>query len=378
MLFGLLALLGVAGCGGSDTESPAPAASTEPAAGEASGGGPTELKIGFLYSSPRNDGGWSEAHDVGRLALEEAFPGKVTTVYKESVPESPQATQVIDSLIQDGANVIFATSYGFHQYIDAAAKANPDVKFFQIQSTETGPNLSEYTAALEDAYYLAGMAAGAIAKSGNLGMSAEFPIPVVNNYANTFALGAKSINPDAKVRVLWTNSWYDPAKEQVAAQSLVDAKVDVLAQNQNSPTTGQVAEKAGVPFFGSFWHQLDFAPTQFVTGAIYTWEKYYLEQVGQIFDGTWKSSSRYLTMADGVVSLDEFGPRYAELVPQDVQDKIAEVQKQLEDGTFSSYSGPITDTKGKVRVKEGESIESFDRLKVDWYVDNVLTNVQGG
>ncbi len=332
--------------------------------------GPT-LKIAFLYNSPHNDSGWSSAHDVARLALEQAYPGQVTTLYKESVPESPQVTQIIDSLVQSGVNVIFAASYGFHKYVGAAAAKYPNVKFFQMESTELGPNLSEYNARIEDASYLAGMAAGAAATNGKLGMTAEFPIPNVVNFVNAFALGAKATNPNATVRVIWTNSWYDPATETLAARSLVSSGVTVLAQNEDSPSTGQVAESAGVPFVGSFWKQLSFAPTQYLTSSMYTWSPYYIDQVGQILKGTWKSSDVYLSMKEQGIAIDSWGPRYSALVPAAVQAQIDATQKQLVAGTFDVYSGPIYDNKGALRIDAGKQLPIAGRLSMDWFVANV-------
>jgi basic membrane protein A len=335
----------------------------------------TPLKIAFIYIGPRADAGWTQAHDVGRLQVEKAFPGKVTTVYKENVPESPQSAQVIESLIQDGAKVIVATSYGYHTYTLAAAKKHPDVKFFQMESNEKAPNLTQYHGGLEDAYYLAGMAAASISKSGKLGMSAEFPIPNVINFANGFLLGIRAINPKATLRVVWTNSWYDPPKEGVAAKGLVSSNVDFMSQNQNSPTTGQVAEKAKLPFVGSFWRQKAYAPTQYLTSAIFTWGPWYIKQVRQILNGSWKSGQFYLTYRDKAVALDAWGPQYKK-VPASVKAKIKAVEKQLKAGTFDIYTGPMKDTNGKVRLKEGETLPLEGRYSVSWFPEGILTNVK--
>jgi basic membrane protein A len=361
-----LAVISAVGCGGSDTSSEG-SGSASPT--------PESLEVAFIYFGPRSDAGWTQAHDIGRQELEKALEGKVTTVFKENVPESPQSVQVMESLIQDGADVIFATSYGYHEYTAQLAKKHPDVKFFQMESNESGPNLTQYHAGLEDAYYLAGMAAASISKTGKLGMSAEFPIPNVINFANGFLLGIQAINPDATLRVVWTNSWYDPPKETAAAKGLVASDVDFMSQNQNSPATGQVAEEAKLPFVGSFWRQEKYAPTQYLTSAIFTWGPWYTKQIGEILDGTWKSGQHYLTYRDEAIALDDWGPQYDD-VPDDVKAKIEEVEKKLKAGEFNIYSGPLTDTSGKVRLKEGEELPLEGRYSVSWFPEGILTNVK--
>jgi basic membrane protein A len=360
-----------AGCGSSSSTTSNSASASTTSSAQAH---PTKLEVAFLYSSPHNDGGWSEAHDQARIALQNAFPGKVTTVYKDSVPESPQAAQVIASLIQGGANVIVATSQGYATYIAQAASAHPDVHFLQLQSTQLAPNLSEYNAALEDPAYLAGMVAAAASKTGHLGIDAEFPVPSVTNDINGYALGAKAINPNATVRVVWTNSWYNPPSERTAAASLISSGVDVLAQNENSSATASVAESDGVPFIGSFWHQQQFAPKEYLTSPIYTWADFYISEIRSIFNGTWKSNSTYLTMATHGVALDKFGPLYYKLVSTADQAKIAAVEKRLEAGTFNIYTGPIYDTHGKLRVPAGQTLPLSARFAMNWFVSNVQTS----
>jgi basic membrane protein A len=333
----------------------------------------SSLKVAFLYPSPANDGGWSMSHDQARKALEKAFPGKVTTVFKENVPESPAAGQVIDSLLQDGADVIFAASYGYHTYMVNAAKANPDKHFFQLQSNELGPNLSQYNGALEEPAYVAGMIAGAAAKNGKIGMTAEFPVPSVTTYVNAFALGAKAINPSATVRVIWTNSWYDPPKEAVAARSLISSGVSLIAQNENSSATAKQAALAKLPYVGSFWRMGNIAPKYYVTSPIFTWAPFYISQVRSIFNGTFKSKAHYLRMKDRGVGLDRFGAQYESVSSAD-RAKISDIQKKLQKGTFDVYSGPITDTKGKLRVKAGQKLPMAGRFSMNWFVSNVLTN----
>src|SRR6266576_5253710 len=188
------------------------------------------FKAAWIYVGPHNDGGWSQAHDKGRLDVQSKLGSKVKTTFKENVPEGPQVAQVIESLIRDGNKIIFATSFGFQKAMVAAAKKHPDVKFEMATGTYTSKNMSEYFGAGEDAIYLSGMAAGAATKSGTIGYVVPFAIPEVIRHANAFALGAQSTHPGVKVKLIWTNSWFSPDKEKKAAENLHQAGADVIGQ----------------------------------------------------------------------------------------------------------------------------------------------------
>src|SRR3989440_4555864 len=198
------------------------------------------FKVAWIYVGPHNDAGWSQAHDQGRLYVQKALGSKVQTTYKENIAVGPQLQQTVASLVRDGYQMIFGTSYG---YFDKKLAAKyPKVKFEQATGTDTASNLSEYFGAAEDTVFLSGMAAGAATKTGTLGYVVAYPIPEVIRHANAFALGARLTHPGAKVKLVWTNSWFDPSKERKAAESLVGAGADVLGQNVDSPAAGEFAE----------------------------------------------------------------------------------------------------------------------------------------
>src|SRR5690242_18647760 len=199
-------------------------------------------KVAWIYVGPHNDHGWSQAHDQGRLYVQKQLGSKVKTTFKELVPEGPQTCQVIESLVRDGNKLIFATSFGFQNCMVSEAKKHPDVKFEQATGTAQSKNLAEYFGAGEDGIYLSGMAAGAASKKGVIGYVVPFAIPEVIRHANAFALGAQATHPGVRVKLVWTNSWFDPPKEKKAAESLHSAGADVLGQNVDSPATGQYAE----------------------------------------------------------------------------------------------------------------------------------------
>src|SRR5919201_1377134 len=179
------------------------------------------LIAAWIYVGSPSDAGWTHAHEEGRLAVQKAFGDQVKTIFKQNVPEGPQVTQVINDLINQGAKIIFATSFGFQPAMAAAAKQHPDVYFEQATGTALAPNLSEYFGAGEDGDYLSGMAAGFASQTGKIGFVAPYPIPEVLREIDAYTMGARFAHPGATVRVVWTNTWFDPAKERQAAQSLV-------------------------------------------------------------------------------------------------------------------------------------------------------------
>src|SRR3954465_8369541 len=300
---------------------------------------PSVFKAAWIYVGPHNDGGWSQAHDQGRLAVQRALGSKVQTTFKENVPEGPQVAQVIDQLIRDGNKIIFATSFGFQPAMAAAAKKNPDVKFEMATGTIIKKNMSEYYGAGEDAIYLSGIAAGAASKSGTVGYVVPFAIPEVIRHTNAFTLGVQKAHPGAKVRIIWTNSWFDPAKEKKAAENLKAAGADVLGQNVDSPSTGQYAKTVSLPWVGYDSNAQSFAPKQWLTAAVYNWGPYYLKRTKASMSGTWKTGTYYGSLKDGFTKLAPFGPG----VSAKTKALIAAQEKLIKSGTWNEFSGPIYD-----------------------------------
>ena len=331
------------------------------------------VKAAWIYVGPHNDGGWSQAHDQGRLYVQKRLGKNVVTTYKENVPEGPQVAQVIDSLVRDGNKIIFATSYGFNTAMAAAAKKYSDVYFEQATGTATGKNLAEYFGAGEDSIYLSGMAAGAATKKGVVGYIFPFAIPEVIRHANAFALGAQAIRPNVKVKLVWTNSWFDPAKEKKAAESLVAAGADVLGQNVDSPAAGQYAQSKGIPWVGYDSNAKKFAPTSWLTAAVYDWGPYYLRKVRGAGNGTWKSNFYYGSIKDGFTDIAPFGPK----VTPATKAKIAAKRKAIVNGTFYEFAGPLQDQSGKVRVPKGKKLTVNDLYAMNWLVKGIEGSATG-
>src|SRR5437764_2383395 len=291
------------------------------------------FKIAWIYVGPHNDAGWSEAHDKGRLYVQKKLGSRVQTTYKQNIAVGPQLQQTVASLVRDGYQMIFGTSYG---YCDTKLAAKyPDVKFEQATGTLVAKNVSEYFGAAEDTVYLSGMAAGAAAKCSTIGYVVAFPIPEVIRHANAFALGAQATHPGIKVKLVWTNSWFDPAKERKSAESLYSAGADVLGQNVDSPATGEFAQSKKIPWVGYDSNAKRYAPTSWLTASVYNWGPYYLRRVKAAMNGTWKSGFYYGSINDGFTKLAPYGPK----VSKKTKTAIAKKMKAIENGSFYEFKG---------------------------------------
>ena len=329
------------------------------------------FKVAWIYVGPHNDHGWSEAHDKGRLYVEKQLGSKVQTTYKENIAVGAQLDSTVASLVNDGYQMIFGTSYGF--FDKKLAARYPNVTFEQATGTDRAKNLAEYFGAAEDTIFLSGMAAGAATKKGNIGFVVAYPIPEVIRHANAFALGARLMHPGAKVRLIWTNSWFDPAKETKAAQSLYSKGADVLGQNVDSPATGQFAQSKKVPWVGYDANAKKFAPTSWLTASVYNWGPYYLRRIKAAMSHKWKSGFYYGSIKDGFTGLAPYGPK----VSKKTKRAIARKMRQIQSGKFYEFTGPLYDQKGKLRVPKGKRLSVKDLYGMNWLVRGVIGSAKG-
>jgi len=329
------------------------------------------FKVAWIYVGPHNDGGWSQAHDAGRLYVQKMLGSKVQTTYKENIAVGAQLQQTVASLVNQGYKMIFGTSYGF--FDKALAAKYPNVYFEQATGTDLAKNLAEYFGAAEDTVYLSGMAAGAATKTGNVGYVVAYPIPEVLRHADAFALGVQAMHPGAKVHLVWTNSWFDPPKEKKAAQSLHAAGADVLGQNVDSPATGQFAESVGIPWVGYDSDSSKFAPKSWLTASVYNWGPYYLKRVEAAMNGTWKSGFYYGSIKDGFTALAPYGPS----VSAATKAAIAKKEQAIENGSFYEFTGPIYDQSGKLVVPKGKRLTVNQLYSVNWLVKGVIGSPKG-
>lgn len=321
-------------------------------------------RVAFVYIGVPTDGGWTKTHDEGRELVDKTFGIKSTTV--ESVPEGPDAERVIEELAQDH-DIIFTTSFGYMDPTISVAKKHPDVLFMHATGYKTAENVGTYQTKGYESGYLSGLAAGAITKNKKIGYVGAFPIPEVIYTINAFTLAAQSVNPDTKVNVVWSNTWFDPTAERQAAISLLDKGVDVLGNYQDSPAGIQAAAKRGVWGMGNDADMSEYAPETYITNPVIHWGSYYVEVVQSWIDGTWKSESYLGGIKEGMADIAPFGKN----VPKKVQDLVNEKKQEMADGKFEVFKGPIYDNKGKLRVAEGETMSVEDILAMDWLVKGV-------
>jgi len=326
-----------------------------------------KIKVAFIYTGSHNDGGWSQAHDNGRLYLEEKLP-YVETAYSDNVPDGAPAEKVIRDYCNQGYKVIFTTSFGFMDPSLNVAKDFPDVVFENCSGYKTAENMGSYYGRIYQADYLSGLIAGMMTKSNYIGFVAPFSIPDVVGNINAIAIGAREVNPDAKVHVIWLNSWYDPVQEANAAQTFLANSADIIVVRLNTPAPLQVAEKAGKYGIGYNIDQAAAAPKACLTSRVWHWGLYYVQIVKEVHEGTWKSGAYWGGMETGLVELAPYGP----MVPQKVRDYVNKRKQEIIEGTFKVFSGPLYDQNGKLKVKEGEEMPDGDKLSIQWFVEGVV------
>lgn len=332
---------------------------------------PAAVKAGFIYIGPPGDGGWTYAHDQGRKYLEEQLP-EVEVLIKESVPEDQSVEKVARDMIDQGANVIFATSFGYMDYIEKVSKEFPDVKFFHCSGYKTTDNMTAYFGKIEQPRYLSGIVAGMQTKTNKIGYVAAFPIPEVIRGINAFTLGAQSVNPDVVVQVTWTNTWYDPAKEKEAAVALLDQGVDIIAQHQDTAGPQQAAEERGVWAIGYNSDMSAYAPKANLTSAVWNWGPYYVAAVKSVIDGTYQSESYWEGLDAGIVDL---APLTAN-APQGAAEKVEAIKKAMLEGSFDPMQGPIKNQAGELKVPEGSVMSDEEQLSLSWFVEGVEGQIQ--
>ena len=325
-----------------------------------------KTKVGFVYVGPIGDHGWSYQHNESRLAVEEAFGDKVETTYVENVAEGPDAERVIEKLARSGTDIIFTTSFGFMNPTVKVAKKYPKVKFEHATGYKRGDNVSTYAARFYEGRYVIGQIAAKLSKTGTVGYIASFPIPEVVRGINSFLLGAQSINPDMKIKVIWVNSWFDPGKEADAAKALIDQGVDIITQHTDSPAPLQIAAERGIYAFGQASDMHKFAPDNQLTAIVDDWRPYVVSRVKAVMDGTWESADTWGGFDSGMVAMSDYLN-----MPEDIAKAAAETEAAIKAGTLHPFKGPIVNQAGEQVIGEGEVLDDGTLLGMNWYVQGV-------
>lgn len=361
-IFCAIMLMVLTACGQSQTST-----STDSSASE-------KIKVGFIYIGHINDGGFTQAHDTGRLALEEALGDKVETVYQEAVAENAQDVKnSAKVMIDSGATVIFGNSFGYMDAFEELANEYPDVKFLHFSGYKMNDkNFGNYFGAMEEPRYLSGIVAGLKTKTNKIGFVAAFPLPELFISINAFTLGVRSVNPDATVQVVWTNSWYDPAKEKEAAEVLLENGCDVLAQHVDTTGPQVAAEAKGAAAIGYNSNSFSAAPKAFMTAPVWNHGVFYIDTVQKILDGTWAPESYYGTIKDGYIDLLPL----TENAPEGAAEKVEEVKAKMQAGEFNVFAGPIKNQAGEIVIAEGENPDRAKIWSTNYLVEGVIGTIE--
>jgi basic membrane protein A len=325
------------------------------------------LKIGFVYSGPVSDVGWTHQHELARQLLDKEFGAKIKTVYVENVPESADAERVIRQLIADGCKMIFTTSFGFMEPTMKVARDFPDVVFEHATGYKRAKNLGVYQTRFYEGAYLLGLLAGKMTKTNSLGFVASYPIPEVLRNINAFTHGARSVNPKIKTKVVWISSWYNPAREREAAEALTGLGVDVLYQNTDSPAIVQLAESKGLYAFGQDSDMSSYGRKAQLSSNTVNWYVYYRKKVKDVLDKTWKSEDTKWGMKENMIQLTTLN----KAVPPDVATLFEEKRAAIAAGTFLPFGGPIKDQAGAIKVAAGQDISDAELWGMKWYIEGV-------
>lgn len=365
-LFALVAVLAVvaAACGGGGADT------TTTTVADAGGSGATEepMKVAFVYVAPIGDLGWTFQHDLGREAVEAKFGNKVETTFIENVAEGPDSERVIRDFANKGFDLIIATSFGYMDPTITVAAEFPETQFVHISGYKNAPNVSTVFGRMYQPRYLSGIAAGAATESNILGYVAAFPIPEVIRGINAFTLGAQSVNPDVDVRVVWTNTWFDPPTEKEAAEALLAAGADVIAQHQDTTEPQKAAQAAGAVSISYNSDISQIVGDSVLTGPVWDWGVKYISIIDALMAGTYDGSESYWGgLDDGIISLAPFSDR----VSQETQDTITAKMAEFQAGTTDVFCGPIVDVDGTEQVAAGSCMDDGSMLGIEWFVKGV-------
>ncbi len=328
--------------------------------------------VGFVYVGPIGDYGWTWTHDQGRLALEEHYGDAVETVYAESVPEGADAERVITQMILNGADMIFATSFGYGEATNNVAGQFPDVYFEHATGYQRDhENVSTYSARFYEGRAVIGHIAGHMTETNTIGYIASYPIPEVIRGINSAYLHASEVNPDVEFRVIWLYTWFDPAQEADAAQALIDEGADVILQHTDSTAPQTVAQEAGAITFGQASDMIQFAPEPRVSSIIDNWGPYYIRRVGEAMEGSWEQSDTWEGIGEGMVVVGEM----TEAIPEGVRASAMDLRDAIAGGEYHPFTGPINRQDGSVWLADGETADDGTLLGMDFYVEGLTGEI---
>lgn len=332
---------------------------------------PQPLKVGFVYVAPITEAGWVRQHEEGRKAVQAAFGERVRTSHVENVAEGPDAERVIRDLAQQGHKLIFTPSFGYMEPTLKVAREFPGVKFESITGYKTAPNVAAANARYYEGRYLAGIAAGRMTRSNVAGYVAGFPIPEVLQGINAFTLGMRSVNPEAQVKVVWLNAWFDPPKERDAAMALFNQDVDVIAFHTGSTAVMAAAQERGKLAVAYHSDMRKAAPDAQIVAVTHQWGDYYKRRTQAVLDGSWTTGTVWGGVKEGMIRVGDFGAK----VPKAVQQEVLARQKDIAAGKLHPFTGPISDNEGRLVIAKGKVMTDPQILAMNFLVSGVQGKV---
>ena len=319
------------------------------------------LDVVFLYDNPIGDVGWVRQHELGRLALEKALAGKVKTRYVQ-VATGADSERVMRTLAQGGTDLIYGVSFGYMTPMSKVAKQFPKTIFMNCQGFMTSRNMGVYAARTYEGFYLNGILAAKMSKTGVVGFIASMPVPEVIQDLNALMIAMRSVNPKAVLKVTWLNTWYDPGREREAANALLTDGADILISELSSPVAVQVAQEKGA-YAATFQSDMaKYGPKSQLSCALLDWSGFYIRNTQAVLDKTWKSGNEWLGVKEGGVRMVALNDD----IPADVKELVARLETGFEDGSLKPFTGPIQDQDGKERVAAGVSLTDEQLHKLDW------------
>jgi basic membrane protein A and related proteins len=342
-------------------------------AGSLSASAADKLKVGFIYLGPVGDFGWTYQHEVARQALAKEFGDTIETTYLENVSEGPDAERSIEQLVRAGNKLIFTTSFGYMDPTLKVAKKYPNVHFEHATGFKHDKNMGIYNCRFYEGRYIQGVIAGKMSKAGVLGYIGSFPIPEVIMGINATILGAQTVNPNIKVKIIWANTWFDPGKEADAAKALLDQGADVIMQHTDSPAAMQIASERGKLAFGQDSDMIKFGPKTQLTSIIDNWAPYYIARVKAELDGKWATDNDW----DGLKAKMVVMAAYTNM-PDDVKKLAMDTEAAIVAGKLYPFKCPIVDQDGKtVECKGGDHLDDGQVLGMNFYVKGIDDKIPG-
>lgn len=343
------------------------------AAATSSANAADKLKVGFIYVGPIGDHGWSYQHNRARLEMQKALGEKVETTYLENVPESADAERVLERLVRSGHKLIFATSFGYMDSVIKVAKKYPDVRFEHAVGFKRAKNVSTYMVRMHEADFLMGRAAAKMTKTGTLGFVATFPVPVMIAGINAYMKGAQSVNPNIKMKIVWTNSWFNPTLEADAAKTVIQQGADVLRTYADSPSVVAVAHENGAYAFALGSNMIKFGPKAQLTADVLHWGGYYTKRVKEVLAGTWSSTDTWGGLKSKMFAMASYTN-----MPVNVKKFAMESEASLRSGKLVAFKCPVFAQDGKaVECKGGDRLGPGQIRGMNWFIKGIEAKMPG-